>query len=275
VTKAKAQRAPAVSPVATKKKAAAPSAAPTRAERRFREAEQSYRETYGGMPTDATKSEQRQATAVADALALSSPPTSDVFLKRRDDEAPGVTLTKAMLGQNIRHGAIAVAYAGKSFNMAGEPMTVMDAAVVVEQRATEAANGDLSAASAMLASQALTLDVMFTEFANRAAGQIGINSDAVERYARLAMKAQSNARTTLEALAKLRQPRVQEIRHVHVNAGGQAVVAEEFHHHQTGGQGIETGERAHEPRAKAAGIGTALLSQDAFRDTVSVPKGKR
>lgn len=52
----------------------------------------------------------------------------------------------------------------------------------------------------------------------------------------MAMKAQSNARTTIEALTKLHQPREQTVRHVHVNQGGQAVVADQFHHHAGGQQ---------------------------------------
>ena len=46
---------------------------------------------------------------------------------------------------------------------------------------------------------------------------------------RLALKAQSACRSTLEALARLHQPREQIVKHVHVNQGGQAVVADHFH----------------------------------------------
>ena len=55
--------------------------------------------------------------------------------------------------------------------------------------------------------------------------------EAAERFARLALKAQSNSRATLEALTKLHQPREQTVRHVHVNDGGQAIVADQFHSH--------------------------------------------
>jgi len=83
----------------------------------------------------------------------------------------------------------------------------------------------------MLAAQIVTLDSMFTEFARRAALNISEYVDAAERYARLAMKAQSNCRATLEALAKLHQPREQTVRHVHINEGAQAIVVDQFHHH--------------------------------------------
>lgn len=213
--------------------------------------------------------------ALSKALAKAPASAGDVFLRQRDDEAPGVTLAKAILGQNIRHGAVAALYAGKSINMPGERLAVMDAAVVVEQRATEAANGNLSAASAMLASQALTLDAMFTEFANRAGSNIGQNTEVVERYARLAMKAQSNARTTLEALAKLHQPREQTVRHINVNAGGQAVVADEFHHHQGRGLENERPDQCHATGARASSTSPALPCPDPIGSDVSVASRKR
>ncbi|OYU35259.1 MAG: hypothetical protein CFE35_09710 [Novosphingobium sp. PASSN1] len=43
------------------------------------------------------------------------------------------------------------------------------------------------------------------------------------RYMRLALKAQAACRSTLEALARLHQPREQTVKHVHVSEGGQAV----------------------------------------------------
>ncbi len=52
---------------------------------------------------------------------------------------------------------------------------------------------------------------------------------------RLALKVKANSRATLETLAKLHQPREQTVRHVHVNEGGQAVVADNFHNY-AGGQ---------------------------------------
>lgn len=54
--------------------------------------------------------------------------------------------------------------------------------------------------------------------------------EAFERYMRLALKSQSACRATLDALVKIHQPREQTVRHVHVNDGGQAIVADQFHH---------------------------------------------
>lgn len=112
--------------------------------------------------------------------------------------------------------------------------------------------GDLGTTSNMLTAQALTLDAVFTEMLSRATSNIGKYPDAMERYMRLAMKAQAQSRATLEALAKLHQPREQVVRHVHVYEGGQAVVAEHLHMHGPGAQNAGSVEQPHEQRARGA-----------------------
>jgi len=89
----------------------------------------------------------------------------------------------------------------------------------------------------------------------------------------LALKAQSTSRATLEALAKLHQPREQTVRHVHVNQGGQAIVTEQFHHHTGGTQNVETTEQSH--AAGETGTNPALFGQDASGDTLPIPSGIR
>lgn len=126
-------------------------------------------------------------------------------------------------------------------------------------RAAKAATGDRVASSELLTAQALSLDSIYTEYARIALVNIQ-NADASERYMRLALKAQSNARATLEALAKLHQPREQTVRHVHVNDGGQAVIADEFHHHSEGDGNEKSDEQPHATRA--IGQRPALPGQD-------------
>ena len=122
----------------------------------------------------------------------------------------------------------------------------------------------------MLTSQALTLDAVFTEMLSRATQNIGKYPDAVERYMRLALKAQSQSRATLETLVKMHQPREQIVRHVHVYEGGQAVVAEQLHMH---GPGVRNGERADQSHAAGTrdpGERAALPCPDPFRDGVPI-----
>ena len=83
-----------------------------------------------------------------------------------------------------------------------------------------------------------------------------------ERFALLALKTQGNCRATLETLAKLHQPREQMVRHVHVNEGGRAVVADQFHHNTRGSENGETLKQSHATGAPS--LGAALPCPDPF-----------
>ncbi|MEQ1802481.1 MAG: hypothetical protein ABL989_11195 [Gammaproteobacteria bacterium] len=66
--------------------------------------------------------------------------------------------------------------------------------------------GDLSRAEAMLVTQAHTLDAIFHSSARRAAANMGEYVKAADTYLRLALKAQSQCRTTWETLALIKNP---------------------------------------------------------------------
>jgi hypothetical protein len=69
-----------------------------------------------------------------------------------------------------------------------------------------ASSGDLSRAEAFLMAQAHTLDAIFNNMAHRAALNAGEYLGACEIYLRLALKAQTQCRATLETLAAIKNP---------------------------------------------------------------------
>lgn len=207
------------------------------------------------------------------AAATKADSATTMTLTQGPDDDPGDVLAQAVLGQNLRHGHVSSAYAGAMVKGSGETLGLMECSKVVQKRASEASKGDLTFASAMLASQAVTLDNMFTEFARRAAANMGEYPQATERYARLAMKAQSNARASLEALAKLHQPREQTVRHVHVNEGGQAVIADQFHHHGGTAKSVDSVKQS--DATGAAGQCATLPSPDPLGNGVPIPGSER
>ena len=75
-----------------------------------------------------------------------------------------------------------------------------------EQTRLLSKENDLSRAEEMLICQAHTLDAMFFALSGRAARNIGQYLDATEGYMRLALRAQSQCRATLETLALLKNP---------------------------------------------------------------------
>jgi hypothetical protein len=67
--------------------------------------------------------------------------------------------------------------------------------------------GDLSDVEATLTAQAETLNSIFNELAARASLNIGTNLNATEIYLRMAFKAQTQCRSTIETLAEVKYPK--------------------------------------------------------------------
>jgi len=77
----------------------------------------------------------------------------------------------------------------------------------LRQQATTTSSGDLKRQEAMLTIQAHTLDTIFNELARRSSANLGEYMEAADRYMRLALKAQSQCRATIETLAEIKNPR--------------------------------------------------------------------
>ena len=186
---------------------------------------------------------------------------------------PSIATARTLLGPDFRHAVAVSQILEPSFgSMEGAP-EFGDYADAIHARGDGAQKGEKGFASRALAAQAITLDTIFTEMPRRMALNMGEHLAATETYARIAMKAQAQSRATLEALAKLHQPREQTVRHVHVNEGGQAVIADQVHRH-TGG--AENGKSIKLSRAPgAASTVAALHSPDPLRNGVPIPSGSR
>ena len=141
--------------------------------------------------------------------------------------------------------------------------------LVMQEHVKAAKGGDITHYRAMLAMQADALNSIFTELARRAACNMGEYINASQIYLRLGLKAQAQCRSTIEALDRLTTGHVQTVKHVHVNEGGQAVIAEEFHHHTGGQKNVQIDEQ---PLATGAiGASSPLLSSDPLGQGVPVP----
>lgn len=84
-------------------------------------------------------------------------------------------------------------------------------------------SNDLSRAESLLITQAHTLDAIFNELARRAAANMGEYINATDRYLRLALKAQSQCRATLETLAAIKNPPVIYAKQANISNGPQQV----------------------------------------------------
>ena len=78
----------------------------------------------------------------------------------------------------------------------------------LREHVVEVGKGTMARPEAFLVAQAHTLDVLFSSLAQRShSNAVAGFLDAADRYMRLALKAQSQCRTTIEALAEIKNPR--------------------------------------------------------------------
>ncbi len=181
-------------------------------------------------------------------------------IKVEKGETPLKTLARIGLNPGVRHAYLAGKAAESIFGDENAP-TIIDNTEALAEILKSAAAGDKQLSSQLLAAQAVSLDTLFTELASRSKQNMGQYFDAAERYMRLALKAQAACRASLEALAKLHQPREQTVKHVHINEGGQAVVADQIHQHRGEGENGKTGEQSHATGATSES--PAMLGADA------------
>lgn len=183
------------------------------------------------------------------------------------------SIARVMVEPHLRHGAVTSSLSNKMIGkLPGEP-AFGDFAKALKGKAQLSTEERLKLATETLTEQALTLDAIFTEYARRAAMNLGDYINASERYMRLALKAQAHSRATLEAVVRLHQPREQTVKHVHVNEGGQAVVADHFHQHRGDGENAKSSEQSH--AAASAGQCRALPSPHPEGDGVPIPGRQR
>ena len=113
---------------------------------------------------------------------------------------------------------------GKQTRPSGDNLHVTHCAVALRDEVAKVQGGDLSQVDAMLFGQAKVLSTVFHTCLARAGANLGQNLDATETYMRLALKAQSQCRTTLEALVEAKNPRsVAFVRQANIANGHQQV----------------------------------------------------
>lgn len=108
----------------------------------------------------------------------------------------------------------------QAFSVQGD----LDFGALVEglrDRCKDVHDGDLKRAESMLIAQAHSLDTIFTNLARRGIGQEGLKQ--YEAHMKLALRAQSQCRATLETLAAIKNPPVVFVKQANFAQGHQQV----------------------------------------------------
>ena len=108
----------------------------------------------------------------------------------------------------------------KAFADCGDKLEISDLVGELRKAGEEVASGNMSRVEKMLTHQALTLDAIFNNMAQRSQKQETFKG--IEVLMRLALKAQAQARSTAEALALLKNPQPY-IRQANMTTGPQQI----------------------------------------------------
>lgn len=92
------------------------------------------------------------------------------------------------------------------FSSTGE-LSITDCLAVIGEKAKAVHGGDMRHVEIMLVSQSIALDAIFSSMAIRAKTNMGHYVDTADKYMKLALRAQSQCRATLETLAEIKNPR--------------------------------------------------------------------
>jgi hypothetical protein len=128
-------------------------------------------------------------------------------------------IADAATGANVPVAAVIMDFSKPTW---GE-LSLGDVLDSLNKHAGKIKDGDLSRVEAMLGGQAAALNTMFAELARRGAVNMGEYMGAAEIYLKLALRAQSQCRATLEALAAIKSPPVVFAKQANIAHGPQQV----------------------------------------------------
>jgi hypothetical protein len=146
--------------------------------------------------------------------AKQAPADNKVFKVEPSKDTPSQTLAK------LATTSVLSAITLQSYSGAGDALEVSDLVAEMKKAGNEAVAGELGRVERMLANQAMTLDAIFNNMAQRSFRQESYKG--IEVLMRLALKAQAQARSTAEALALLKNP-TPYIRQANLTTGPQQV----------------------------------------------------
>ena len=135
------------------------------------------------------------------------------MIVKREDESDDVALSKTLLKPEV--SAAFCLQALQPIN------TVGGLRAALTEQINDVHNGNLQRPEAMLLTQAHTLDALFNSLAQKALVQTEMPRH--ESYMRLAFKAQAQCRTTLEALATIKNPPIIFAKQANITNGHQQI----------------------------------------------------
>ena len=158
------------------------------------------------------------ATAQKSAVKAKQAPPAKKVAPVADKPKPKTLEAHEIVLSTVMQNAVGVQSWGKFAGEANLKELVQD----LDKRIDKITAGDMSPVEAMLFGQAKVLETMFTALARRASTNTGLKE--YQMNLTLALKAQAQCRSTLEALAEIKNPRpVQFVKQANMTTGPQQV----------------------------------------------------
>jgi hypothetical protein len=129
--------------------------------------------------------------------------TNDLRLSKKEGVEEALSIARAVLRPTIQSASTLKMYE-KKFGELG----LTELVEALSEQTDMAVSDNSDRAVAMLTAQAHTLDAIFNNLAQRAALNLGEYLGTVETYLKLAMRAQSQCRSTWEAVSAIKHPPV-------------------------------------------------------------------
>ena len=135
---------------------------------------------------------------------LTAPDKSRTLKVKTYNDQPPDVLTAHLVTGGLLNNAVVVTEFSKSYM--GDDVSLTRCMEALRQKTDALHDNDMKPVETLLMSQALALDTMFAALARRASATMDQHLDAADKFMRLALKAQSQCRTTLETLANIKNP---------------------------------------------------------------------
>lgn len=154
------------------------------------------------------------------ATPVASERQTEVNQPALSDSITAAGLAEVALIPSTTNGMVTGMYASKTM---GVNLGLQEMVLELQRQVEAAKNGDHAQMEAMLLSQTATLNSIFAEMARRAALNMNTNIPATEAYMRMGLRAQNQARATLETLSEMRNPSVVIAKQANISAGHQQI----------------------------------------------------
>jgi hypothetical protein len=153
--------------------------------------------------------------------APEAPKKNELLLRREEGKSDDLIFAEIALSAVAGNTVTSRTFLQGSF---GSELGINELSAVMRDKVAKVQAGDMSDVEAMLTAHAATLDAIFNEMARRAALNMGTHLQTTDTYLRHAFKAQSQCRSTLEALAEIKNPRqVAFVKQANISHGHQQI----------------------------------------------------